>query len=167
MENKLITEHHFWVIAIREAYDLELINEEEYIAMHNTTYLDSNSKMNNEAIDFIINNIMQDSELLVPAIREDIALISNNIIPSKLSFKKYMLSFLIDSLNNLLIDNIQYDNYLKSFNYSNSEWSEKELEIANELIDNKRYLIIKNNTTAINYMNHISFNLLMKINGMS
>jgi hypothetical protein len=167
MREVISTELKFWKLALRESYYLGLITEDDLMRMHSGDYYDSlNELMSTDSV--LIEHvfgIMNDIELFVRLMQEEAAILSTGIIPDdKRVFKKMWLSYLLDCHDSKYISDEQFNIYYGSIKFDGIEWSAYELEVAHDIVEVIRLMLVHQNLKLMDYIKNPSFDLLMYIN---
>jgi len=154
----------FWNLAIRELYYIGFISKDDMISIYGS--------YNNILIDdyeyrkyyLLVIEILKNSKLMSQLVTEEIAIISDLILPEKKLFRKMWLSYLLDCIILGSLDLSELDGYESKIDFSNNIWSNEEMSTAMGIIDKLRIGIVNKNPNAIEYMENLSFDMLMDIN---
>lgn len=159
-----------WKVAIRELYYLDLLDENTFISMyhygdHEYDY-DSLNDSDKIIVDMVYDTL-KNIELMAEALHEEVDVIARGILPKdKQVFKKMWLSYLLDCHDRGLITDADFSAMAPQIDFSNSDWSERELENANHVVDMIRFTLIEKNPASIEYIDNPSFDLLMYANNL-
>ena len=111
--------------------------------------------------------VMDDTELFASLMKEEVSILSKGILPEdKRNFKKVWVSYLLDCLNNHYITDGQYDTYYRSIAFEGIDWIDHEREVAKDVIDMIRFMLVHQNRNIVDYIENPSFELLMYVNDL-
>ena len=133
----------FWRVALRELYSVGLINESDFIRMHRTGFIEGYVSNPHEGnIMDMVTDTIKNKDIFIPLIREEIAFISKGTLPeSKLRFKKMWLSYLLDCLENDLIEQSDFDSMKDSIDFDIPR--DRTRELCMRLVSQCKYAIFE------------------------
>lgn len=169
MRNAVATELKFWKLALREVYFLDLISEDDFMRMHaesfyeNLTTIPVDDKSKVETVF----EIMSNSKLFAMLMKEEANILTTAQLPDdKRLFKKMWLSYLLDCLHAEYLTLDQFEIYSEAISFDSRNWSENEVEVASEIIETLRFILVHDNPSAVEYIENPSFELLMYVNDL-
>ena len=154
----------FWNLAIRELYYIGFIPKDYMISIYGS--------YNNDLIDdydyrkyyLLVIEILKNTKLMNQLVSEEINIVSDLRLPEKKLFRKMWLSYLLDCIILGSLDLSELDEYESRIDFSNNTWNNEETSNAMAIIDKLRIGIVNKNPNAIEYMENLSFDMLMDIN---
>jgi hypothetical protein len=154
----------FWNLAIRELYYIGFMPKDDMISIYGTYNNDLINDYEYRKYYVLVIEILKNTKLMLQLVREEIAVVSDLRLPEKKLFKKMWLSYLLDCIILGSLDLTELDEYESRIDFSNNVWSDEETSTAMNIIDKLRIGIVNKNPTAIEYMENLSFDMLMDIN---
>lgn len=154
----------FWNLAIRELYYIGFISKDDMISIYGTYNNDLINEYEYRKYYLLVIEILKNTKLMSQLVKEEISVVSDLRLPEKKLFKKMWLSYLLDCIIIGSLDLSDLDEYDSKINFSNNIWSKEETSNAMSIIDKLRIGIIHKNPSAIEYMENLSFDMLMDIN---
>lgn len=158
----------FWRVALRELYQLGVVDEHYFIHMHSHDVINKQNLTDDEnRIQLLVIDLIKDKSMFTELIKEELAFISRGEVPdSKLRFKPMWLSYLLDSVENELIDMSDFNELKNAINFDIPDWTEMETEYVSMILDMVRISILASNPQAFDFFENPSFDILMYANGM-
>lgn len=154
----------FWNLAVRELYHIGFISRDDMISIYGSYNSDLIDEYDYKKYFLLIIEILKNKKLITELVVEEINVISDLKLPEKNIFKKMWLSYILDCVILGELDLADIDYYESEIDFSNNEWTQAEISIAMSIIDKLRIGIISKNPQAVNYMENLSFDVLMDIN---
>lgn len=154
----------FWNLAIRELYHIGFISRDDMISIYGSYNSDLIDEYEYKKYFLLVIEILKNKKLMTELVVEEVSVISDLKLPEKNIFKKMWLSYILDCviLGELALSDI--DHYESAIDFSNNEWTQSEISISMSVIDKLRIGIISKNPQAVDYMENLSFDILMDIN---
>lgn len=155
----------FWNLAVRQLYYMDFISRSDMIKIYGSY----NSDLivydgSYKAYYLLVIDILKNKPLIHQLIKEEIDIIADMKLPSKKIFKKMWLSYILDCVINGSLPDTDIPEYETKIDFSNELWLDNEINDANHIIDMVRLDIIGKNPRSIEYMEHLSFDILININ---
>lgn len=158
----------FWRVALRELYQLGVVDEPYFIHMYSNEVInkiDLNETENK--IQMMVIDIIKNKEMFRQLIKEELAFISKGEVPdSKLRFKPMWLSYLLDCVESELMEENDFIELKAAINFDIPDWTPEETEYVNMVLDMVRITILSSNPAALDFFENPSFELLMHVNDM-
>ena len=154
----------FWNLAVRELYHIGFISRDDMISIYGSYNSDLIDEYDYKKYFLLVIEILKNKKLMTELVVEEISVISDLKLPEKNIFKKMWLSYILDCVILGEIDLSDIDYYESEIDFSNNEWTQTEITNAMSLIDKLRIGIISKNSQAVDYMENLSFDVLMNIN---
>lgn len=154
----------FWNLAVRELYHIGFISRDDMISIYGSYNSDLINEYQYKKHFLLVIEILKNKKLITELVIEEISVISDLKLPEKNIFKKMWLAYILDCviLSELEVADIEY--YESQIDFSNNEWTQAEISSAMFIIDKLRIGIIEKNPNAVEYMEKLSFDVLMDIN---
>ncbi len=157
MYNKL------WNLALRELYHMGTIDRELFGELYEHMEESSDNPKYKKYYLLII-EIFRNKNLFVKLVHDEINVITYMKLPDKNNFKKMYISYLLDCLIAYELNAEEVEFYENKIDFTNNEWTDDEKNTALFIIDKLRMCIVLRNPDAIEYMENISFDMLMHLN---
>lgn|SRR5574343_203544 len=154
----------FWNLAVRELYHIGFISRDDMISIYGSYNSDLIDEYDYKKYFLLVIEILKNKKLMTELVVEEISVISDLKLPEKNIFKKMWLSYILDCVILGEIDLSDIDYYESEIDFSNNDWTQTEITSAMSVIDKLRIGIISKNPTAVDYMENLSFDVLMDIN---
>lgn len=157
-----------WRIGLREAYSLDMMNEDEFIYMYDKDFLYSEdiNQQQYKIIQFIT-NLISDSDGFSQLINEEMSFVFEGKLPDdKQYFRKHWMFHLTECLDEGHIDSDDLDVLISAVDFSNPEWTENERYKIFTILDMIRINMMVKVPTSFEYFVNPSFDVLMFANKM-
>ena len=154
-----------WNLALRELYHMGKISRELFGELYEKMDdVSDNSKYKKYYL--LIIEIFRNKELFVKLVHEEIRVVTYMELPAKNIFKKMYISYLLDCLVAYALTEAEVEYYENKIDFANNVWTDVEKETALYIIDKLRMSIVLRNPDAIEYMENLTFDMLMDLNNI-